>query len=34
MMREKALKAAIGLVHYEDENSGYLCIGSVEKVNN
>ncbi|XP_059455146.1 lupeol synthase-like, partial [Corylus avellana] len=32
MMREKALKAAIGHVHYKDENSRYLCIGSVEKV--
>ncbi|KAK6941196.1 Squalene cyclase, C-terminal [Dillenia turbinata] len=31
-LREKALKAAIGHVHYEDENSRYLCIGCVEKV--
>jgi hypothetical protein len=30
MLKEKALKAAIGHVHYEDENSRYLCIGSVE----
>ncbi|KAB1212043.1 Lupeol synthase [Morella rubra] len=32
MLREKALKSAISHVHYEDENSRYLCIGSVEKV--
>ncbi|GMI97478.1 cycloartenol synthase 1 [Hibiscus trionum] len=31
-LREKALKAAIRHVHYEDENSRYLCIGCVEKV--
>uniref|UniRef100_A0A2N9EML5 Terpene cyclase/mutase family member n=1 Tax=Fagus sylvatica TaxID=28930 RepID=A0A2N9EML5_FAGSY len=30
-LREKALEAAIGHVRYEDENSQYLCIGSVEK---
>ncbi|XP_044463338.1 lupeol synthase-like [Mangifera indica] len=30
--REKALKVAIQHVHYEDENSQYLCIGCVEKV--
>ncbi len=34
MLREKALKAAIGHVHYEDENTEYLCIACVEKVNN
>ncbi|XP_065619097.1 lupeol synthase-like [Quercus suber] len=32
MLREKAVKAAIGHVRYEDENTKYLCIGSVEKV--
>ncbi|KAJ0034617.1 hypothetical protein Pint_26436 [Pistacia integerrima] len=32
MMRQKALKVAIHHVHYEDENSQYLCIGCVEKV--
>lgn len=32
MLREKALKVAIEHVHYEDENSRYLCIGCVEKV--
>ncbi|KAK8601940.1 hypothetical protein V6N12_051762 [Hibiscus sabdariffa] len=32
MLREKALKVAIRHVHYEDENSRYLCIGCVEKV--
>ncbi|KAL4285539.1 hypothetical protein GQ457_16G006050 [Hibiscus cannabinus] len=31
-LREKALKVAIRHVHYEDENSRYLCIGCVEKV--
>nr|QIR30798.1 oxidosqualene cyclase 4 [Terminalia arjuna] len=32
MLREKALKVAISHVHYEDQNSQYLCIGCVEKV--
>ncbi|XP_019190489.1 PREDICTED: lupeol synthase-like [Ipomoea nil] len=32
LIREKALKIAIEHVHYEDENSRYLCIGCVEKV--
>ncbi|KAK6944642.1 Squalene cyclase, C-terminal, partial [Dillenia turbinata] len=31
-LREKALKVAISHVHYEDENSRYICIGCVEKV--
>ncbi|KAK6941195.1 LOW QUALITY PROTEIN: Squalene cyclase, C-terminal [Dillenia turbinata] len=31
-LREQALKVAIRHVHYEDENSRYLCIGCVEKV--
>ncbi|KAK6944645.1 Squalene cyclase, N-terminal [Dillenia turbinata] len=31
-LREKALRVAIGHVHYEDENSRYICIGCVEKV--
>lgn len=34
MLRRKALEIAINHVHYEDENSRYLCIGSVEKVIN
>ncbi|RDY06173.1 Lupeol synthase, partial [Mucuna pruriens] len=32
MLRRKALETAINHVRYEDENSRYLCIGSVEKV--
>lgn len=32
ILRKKALEVAIEHVHYEDENSRYLCIGSVEKV--
>ncbi|PON81360.1 Squalene cyclase [Trema orientale] len=32
LLREKALEVAIEHVHYEDENSRYLCIGCVEKV--
>ncbi|KAF3437261.1 hypothetical protein FNV43_RR20014 [Rhamnella rubrinervis] len=32
MLRDRALKKAIGHVHYEDINSRYLCIGCVEKV--
>ncbi|XWS52406.1 hypothetical protein CRYUN_Cryun11dG0067900 [Craigia yunnanensis] len=32
MLRDKAIKVAIQHVHYEDENSRYLCIGCVEKV--
>ncbi|ESW32204.1 hypothetical protein PHAVU_002G302200, partial [Phaseolus vulgaris] len=32
MLREKALEVAIDHIRYEDENSRYLCIGSVEKV--
>ncbi|TYH66679.1 hypothetical protein ES332_D06G139800v1 [Gossypium tomentosum] len=32
MLRDKAMKVAIQHVHYEDENSRYLCIGCVEKV--
>ncbi|PWA84797.1 lupeol synthase [Artemisia annua] len=32
MLREKALKVAMEHVHYEDQCSTYLCIGSVEKV--
>ncbi|KAK4605383.1 hypothetical protein RGQ29_013442 [Quercus rubra] len=31
-LREKALKAAIGRVRYEDENTRYLCIGSIIKI--
>ncbi|XAR63784.1 Lupeol synthase [Bertholletia excelsa] len=32
MMREKALRIAMEHVHYEDENTRYICIGCVEKV--
>ncbi|KAG2668093.1 hypothetical protein I3760_15G143800 [Carya illinoinensis] len=32
LLRDKALKAAIDHVHYEDKNTRYICIGSVEKV--
>ncbi|KAG6725894.1 hypothetical protein I3842_02G053100 [Carya illinoinensis] len=32
LSREKALKAAIDHVHYEDKNTRYVSIGSVEKV--
>ncbi|XP_057980689.1 lupeol synthase-like [Malania oleifera] len=32
MLRDKALKVAMEHIHYEDENSRYLCIGCVEKV--
>ncbi|KAI4352998.1 hypothetical protein L6164_007197 [Bauhinia variegata] len=32
ILRERAVKVAINHVRYEDENSRYLCIGSVEKV--
>ncbi|PIN01409.1 Oxidosqualene-lanosterol cyclase [Handroanthus impetiginosus] len=31
-LREKALRIAMEHVHYEDKNSGYICIGGVEKV--
>ncbi|OIW14403.1 hypothetical protein TanjilG_15757 [Lupinus angustifolius] len=31
MLRERALQIAINHIRYEDENSRYLCIGSVEK---
>lgn len=31
-LREKALKTAIEHIHYEDENTRYLCIGPVNKV--
>ncbi|KAJ8753108.1 hypothetical protein K2173_017650 [Erythroxylum novogranatense] len=31
MLREKALRVAMQHVHYEDENSRYLCIGCLEK---
>ncbi|KAL3521501.1 hypothetical protein ACH5RR_019650 [Cinchona calisaya] len=31
VLRERALKLAMELIHYEDENSQYLCIGTVEK---
>jgi cycloartenol synthase len=31
-LREKALCTAIEHIHYEDENTRYLCIGPVNKV--
>ncbi|KAJ8445210.1 LOW QUALITY PROTEIN: hypothetical protein Cgig2_024416 [Carnegiea gigantea] len=31
-VRDKAMKIAMQHVHYEDQNSRYLCIGCVEKV--
>lgn len=33
-LREKAVKTAIEHVHYEDENTRYICIGPVNKVLN
>ncbi|XP_076895364.1 cycloartenol synthase 2-like [Bidens hawaiensis] len=33
-LREKALKTAMEHVHYEDENTRYICIGPVNKVLN
>ncbi|KAH9770910.1 cycloartenol synthase [Citrus sinensis] len=33
-LREKALRNAIKHIHYEDENTRYLCIGPVNKVLN
>nr|BBI55113.1 multifunctional oxidosqualene cyclase [Bauhinia forficata] len=32
LVRKKALQVTMNLIHYEDENSGYLTIGTVEKV--
>ncbi|KAK7272775.1 hypothetical protein RJT34_29606 [Clitoria ternatea] len=32
MLRQKAVETAINHIQYEDKNSRYLCIGSVEKV--
>lgn len=34
MLREKALHTAIQHIHYEDENTRYICIGPVNKVLN
>ncbi|XP_075080145.1 lupeol synthase-like [Nicotiana tabacum] len=31
-LREKALNLAMEHIHYEDENSRYICIGCVEKI--
>ncbi|KAI4368845.1 hypothetical protein MLD38_017357 [Melastoma candidum] len=33
-LREKALRAAMEHIHYEDENTRYICIGPVNKVLN
>jgi cycloartenol synthase len=32
-LREKALETVMQHVHYEDENTRYICIGPVNKVN-
>ena len=32
-LREKALETVMEHVHYEDENTRYICIGPVNKVN-
>ena len=32
-LREKALVTVMEHVHYEDENTRYICIGPVNKVN-
>ncbi|XP_078434540.1 cycloartenol synthase 1 [Wolffia australiana] len=34
MLREKALRTAMEHIHYEDENSRYICIGPVNKTLN
>uniref|UniRef100_A0A1D1XPI8 Terpene cyclase/mutase family member n=1 Tax=Anthurium amnicola TaxID=1678845 RepID=A0A1D1XPI8_9ARAE len=34
MLREKALRTALQHIHYEDENTRYICIGPVNKVLN
>jgi hypothetical protein len=31
-LRERALRTAIQHIHYEDENTRYICIGPVSKV--
>lgn len=31
-LREKALRVAMEHIHYEDENTRYICIGPVNKV--
>lgn len=31
-LREKAIQTAIEHIHYEDENTRYICIGPVNKV--
>lgn len=31
-LREKALSTAMEHIHYEDENTRYICIGPVNKV--
>jgi cycloartenol synthase len=33
-LREKALKNAMQHIHYEDENTRYICSGAVQKVLN
>jgi cycloartenol synthase len=32
-LREKSLETVMQHVHYEDENTRYICIGPVNKVN-
>lgn len=31
-LREKALQSVMQHIHYEDENTRYICIGPVNKV--
>lgn len=31
-LREKALRTVMAHIHYEDENTRYICIGPVNKV--
>jgi len=32
-LRNKALKHVMKHIHYEDENTNYICLGPVNKVN-
>jgi len=32
MLREKALRAVMERIHYEDETTRYICLGPVNKV--
>lgn len=33
-LREKSLRSVMEHIHYEDENTRYICIGPVNKVEN